>query len=56
VFVTHDVDEALLLGDRVTVLGTDAVFDIAAPRTAPDPAVREQILQALGARPVLETT
>ncbi len=56
VFVTHDVEEALLLGDRVTVLGTGTTFDIAAPRTAPDPAVGSQIRRALGARPVLETT
>ncbi|WP_280232945.1 ABC transporter ATP-binding protein [Nocardia cyriacigeorgica] len=53
VFVTHDVDEALLLGDRVAVLGRAgtplrAVVDVPAPRTAADrPAERTRILEAL---------
>jgi sulfonate transport system ATP-binding protein len=52
VFVTHDVDEALLLADRVVVLGDGdvrAVIEVPAPR---DPAadrseLREQILKEL---------
>ncbi|MGK5554843.1 ABC transporter ATP-binding protein [Actinomadura kijaniata] len=52
VFVTHDVDEALLVGDRVVVLGPSGV----AAEVVPDPAApagaqRTQILAALGARP-----
>ncbi|MGW0047778.1 ABC transporter ATP-binding protein [Nocardia cyriacigeorgica] len=53
VFVTHDVDEALLLGDRVAVLGRAgqplrAVIDVPNPRTAePRPAERAQIVEAL---------
>jgi NitT/TauT family transport system ATP-binding protein len=56
VFVTHDVDEALLLGDRVAVLGTGEVLDVPQPRTTPDPALRDKILQLLGARTLLERT
>jgi ABC-type nitrate/sulfonate/bicarbonate transport system ATPase subunit len=40
VFITHDVEEAIILSDRVYVLGgkpgtVSAVFDIAAPRPRP---------------------
>jgi NitT/TauT family transport system ATP-binding protein len=46
VFVTHDVDEALLIGHRIAVLGAGGV-------TARFPArsPREEVLAALGARP-----
>ncbi|MFC8044776.1 ABC transporter ATP-binding protein [Nocardia sp. NPDC057353] len=53
VFVTHDVDEALLLGDRVAVLGRAgqplrALIDIPEPRTGADrSAERAAILAAL---------
>ncbi|MGK8465052.1 ABC transporter ATP-binding protein [Nocardia cyriacigeorgica] len=53
VFVTHDVDEALLLGDRVAVLGRAgqplrAVIDVPNPRTAAArPVERAQIVEAL---------
>jgi NitT/TauT family transport system ATP-binding protein len=59
VFVTHDVDEALVLGDRVAVLGPAGVTALIAvpnPRTTPDSASRDQILEALGARTQLERT
>ena len=54
VFVTHDVDEALLLGDRVAVLGRAgqplrALVDVPTPRS-PDSertALRAEILAAL---------
>ena len=55
VFVTHDVDEALLLGDRVALLGGGPVrtLDVPCPRD-PDAAglpetvrIREQILASL---------
>jgi NitT/TauT family transport system ATP-binding protein len=54
VFVTHDVDEALLLGDRIAVLGRAgqplrALLDVPNPRT-PDAAhsdLRSEILAAL---------
>ncbi len=54
VFVTHDVDEAIALGDRVAVLGRAgqplrALIDIPAPRTN-DPrhtALRADIIAAL---------
>ncbi|TYK48016.1 ABC transporter ATP-binding protein [Actinomadura decatromicini] len=44
VFVTHDVDEALLLGHRVVVLGPDGVA-----AEFPVPASRDAVLAALGA-------
>ncbi|TSD94258.1 ABC transporter ATP-binding protein [Skermania sp. ID1734] len=53
VFVTHDVDEALLLGDRVAVLGKSGqrlrlLLDIPEPREPADRrALREQIVAAL---------
>lgn len=53
VFVTHDVDEALLLGDRVAVLGRAgrplrALVDIPNPRESADrQAERARILEAL---------
>ncbi|MEV8098511.1 ABC transporter ATP-binding protein [Kitasatospora sp. NPDC085879] len=59
VFVTHDVDEALLLGDRVAVLGGGtlaAVHDVPHPRDGSrraDPAVlalRGRILTELAGR------
>ncbi|WP_106401175.1 ABC transporter ATP-binding protein [Actinocorallia populi] len=58
VFVTHDVDEALLLGDRVAVLGGGGLADLVEvphPRTTVDPALRARVLAALGAQ-TLETT
>lgn len=57
VFVTHDVDEALFLGDRVAVLGTGrllAVRDVPRPRERAahdDPArtaLRRDLLTSLG--------
>ncbi|GIJ24482.1 PhnD/SsuA/transferrin family substrate-binding protein [Micromonospora lutea] len=60
VFVTHDVDEALLLGDRVAVLtpgGIRELIDVPAPRdlAARDAAevatARTRILAALEAQP-----
>ncbi|GFG69250.1 ABC transporter ATP-binding protein [Mycolicibacter senuensis] len=53
VFVTHDVDEALALGDRVAVLGRAgqplrALVDVPEPRSArPEPALRAELLSAL---------
>jgi NitT/TauT family transport system ATP-binding protein len=53
VFVTHDVDEALLIGDRVAVLGRTgqplrALIDVSNPRTAADRrAQRAEIVAAL---------
>lgn len=53
VFVTHDVDEALTLGDRVAVLGRAgqplrALVDVPAPRSAAaPPALRSEIIAAL---------
>lgn len=52
VFVTHDVDEALLLGDRVVVLSADPVhLDVPAPRdpAADRTAARAELLAALEA-------
>lgn len=48
VFVTHDVDEALLIGDRIAVLGRAgqplrALLDVPSPR---DPAVARTALRA----------
>jgi sulfonate transport system ATP-binding protein len=55
VFVTHDIDEALLLADRITVLGTGGLavtFDVPAPREAADrPELRHRILAALDDEP-----
>ncbi|MEU6364873.1 ABC transporter ATP-binding protein [Streptomyces sp. NPDC046931] len=57
VFVTHDVDEALYLGDRVALLGTgviNAVRDVPRPRdrtALDDPArraLRRDVLTSLG--------
>lgn len=54
VFVTHDVDEALLLGDRVAVLGRAgqplrALLDVPQPRSADVDrrALRSEIIAAL---------
>jgi NitT/TauT family transport system ATP-binding protein len=52
VFVTHDVDEALLLGDRVAVLGGGGLVDlveVTTPRTTVDSELRLRVLGALGA-------
>ncbi len=57
VFVTHDVDEAIFLGDRVALLGTGSVLDVldvARPRDREahaDPAtvaLRRTVLESLG--------
>ena len=55
VFVTHDVDEALILGDRVAVLGRigqplRTVVDVPEPRTDQPTrhALRTEIITALG--------
>ncbi|MEV8568620.1 ABC transporter ATP-binding protein [Streptomyces sp. NPDC051322] len=56
VFVTHDVDEALFLGDRVALLGTGRVLDVPAPRdrgahdAGPTVALRRTVLDSLGTR------
>jgi NitT/TauT family transport system ATP-binding protein len=54
VFVTHDVDEALILGDRVAVLGRvgqglRALIDVPEPRTEQlgRQALRAEIIAAL---------
>ncbi|MFE5767664.1 ABC transporter ATP-binding protein [Streptomyces sp. NPDC056485] len=49
VFVTHDVDEALFVADRVALLGTGTVLDVPAPRerTADHSALRTRILASL---------
>ncbi|WP_336082122.1 ABC transporter ATP-binding protein [Nocardia sp. SSK8] len=51
VFVTHDLDEALLLGDRIAVLGAGslrAVVEVPEPRSAVDrSALRDRILELL---------
>jgi NitT/TauT family transport system ATP-binding protein len=53
VFVTHDVDEALALGDRIVVLGRAgqplrAVLEVPDPRTArPREELRAEIIAAL---------
>ncbi|MFD8636846.1 ABC transporter ATP-binding protein [Streptomyces sp. NPDC059533] len=53
VFVTHDVDEALHLGDRVALLGSGRVLDVPHPRDraaqqSPDTAeLRRHILETL---------
>ena len=46
VFVTHDVDEALLLGDRVAVLGRAGQPLRRAASTCPRPARRDQLDRA----------
>ncbi|MCX4818640.1 ABC transporter ATP-binding protein [Streptomyces sp. NBC_01142] len=54
VFVTHDVDEALFLGDRLALLGTGRVLDVPHPRVRAahsDPAtvaLRRTVLTSLG--------
>ena len=55
VFVTHDVDEALILGDRVAVLGRvgqplRSVIEVPEPRTEQPgrQALRAEIITALG--------
>ncbi|MFI9105384.1 ABC transporter ATP-binding protein [Streptomyces fildesensis] len=59
VFVTHDVDEAVFLGDRIALLGTDAdrpvrLLDVPHPRERAahgEPgtvALRREVLQSLG--------
>ncbi|MGX1855755.1 ABC transporter ATP-binding protein [Streptomyces sp. NPDC055299] len=56
VFVTHDVDEALFLGDRVALLGTGRVLDVPRPRARAaqaEPAtaaLRREVLASLGGR------
>lgn len=53
VFVTHDVDEALALGDRVAVLGRTgqplrALLDVPEPRSGrAEPEMRSEIIAAL---------
>lgn len=51
VFVTHDLDEALLLGDRIAVLGAGslrAVVEVSDPRAPVDrSALRARILESL---------
>jgi len=54
VFVTHDVDEALLIGDRIAVLGRAgeplrALFDVPRPRdlTVARSALRAEVIAAL---------
>ncbi|MGW7439892.1 ABC transporter ATP-binding protein [Streptomyces sp. NPDC054849] len=49
VFVTHDVDEALFLGDRVALLGTGEVFAVPRPRDrdASPAGLRQQIINSL---------
>ncbi|MGW6729069.1 ABC transporter ATP-binding protein [Nocardia sp. NPDC055029] len=51
VFVTHDLDEALLLGDRIAVLGDGAlraVVEVPDPREPVDrQALRDRILESL---------
>jgi NitT/TauT family transport system ATP-binding protein len=51
VFVTHDVDEALLIGHRIAVLGAGGVT-----ARFPARAPREEVLAALGARPGAQET
>uniref|UniRef100_A0AAU2JU04 ABC transporter ATP-binding protein n=1 Tax=Streptomyces sp. NBC_00049 TaxID=2903617 RepID=A0AAU2JU04_9ACTN len=49
VFVTHDVDEALFLGDRVALLGTGEVVPVPHPRDrrASHAGLRQQIINSL---------
>ncbi len=55
VFVTHDIAEAVFLGDRVVVLAdspagiaADIAVDIPRPRRRDDPALAELVKQAAG--------
>ena len=43
VFVTHDVEEALVLGDRIVVLSTNRPSDIALDFNLPDPKPRDDL-------------
>ncbi|MEU5475861.1 ABC transporter ATP-binding protein [Streptomyces lydicus] len=60
VFVTHDVDEAVFLGDRVALLGTGRVLDVPHPRerSAHDApatvALRHEVLASLADAPTPE--
>ncbi|MFF4385776.1 ABC transporter ATP-binding protein [Streptomyces sp. NPDC001552] len=49
VFVTHDVDEALFLGDRVALLAAAQVVPVPRPRDrgAPNAGLRQQIIHSL---------
>lgn len=49
VFVTHDVDEALHLGDRVALLGSGEVLAVPRPRDrgADRSALRRRIVNSL---------
>ncbi|MDX3534413.1 ABC transporter ATP-binding protein [Streptomyces sp. MB09-01] len=51
VFVTHDVDEALFVGDRVALLGTGELVSVPHPRdhdrAATHAALRQQIIDSL---------
>ncbi|MEV6401041.1 ABC transporter ATP-binding protein [Streptomyces sp. NPDC051907] len=50
VFVTHDVDEALFLGDRVALLATGRVLDVPRPRDREAPTnaeLRREVLASL---------
>ncbi|MEV7524998.1 ABC transporter ATP-binding protein [Streptomyces sp. NPDC091371] len=49
VFVTHDVDEALFLGDRIALPATGEVLRVPLPRTraADHAALRQQIINSL---------
>lgn len=59
VFVTHDVDEALFLGDRVALLSTGRVLPVPRPRERSahaDPAtiaLRREVLESLTPTPSL---
>jgi NitT/TauT family transport system ATP-binding protein len=62
VFVTHDVDEALALGDRIAVLsptgptGLAELVEVPHPRSGhPDPTTRDQILAALHTKTPAQT-
>ncbi|MGW7369612.1 ATP-binding cassette domain-containing protein [Streptomyces sp. NPDC054841] len=46
VFVTHDVDEALFLGDRVALLGTGRVLDVPRPRDRAAELPQDQLTAA----------
>ncbi|KPM50462.1 sulfonate ABC transporter ATP-binding protein [Frankia sp. R43] len=63
-FVTHDVDEAVLLADRILVLSEgrlsfEASVELAAPRLRTDPAfaaLRSRLLAELGVRELADAT